>query len=123
MDGAVDFPPPEPCLTCPPIAALEQLEHGAIVREMLQISYSARDKERTVDEDEFASAMATGLESGAKAFVEMTTKSLRQTASFMEMLKTNDIFAVKREFLAEKKRARHAQKGRTDEGAQAGETH
>jgi len=94
-------PFPEPCLSCPPIDALEHIVIGSIVREMLDLTYSTREKGQSADEEAMARAMTTGLENGAREFSKMLSSSLRSASSLLKNLESNEAFPVKLEFLTE----------------------
>lgn len=91
-------PFPEPCLSCPPIDALEQILVGSIVREMLDVTYGAREKGRIAGEEEFARAMSSGLENGAKEFSKMLSSSLRSTSTLLKNMEANEPFRLNLSF-------------------------
>lgn len=94
-------PVPEPCLSCPPIDALEQILIGSVVSEMLEITYSSRKKGKALGEQDFARAMRTGLENGTGQFAKMLSSSLNSTSTFLENIETSRAFAEELSFAGE----------------------
>jgi hypothetical protein len=85
-------PLPNPCLTCPPIDALEHLVLGSIVREILEVAYEAQAKDDFAKEDRLARAMSLGIANGSKTFLEMFTSSLKSTTALLKELEAKPAF-------------------------------
>ena len=80
------IPKPEPCLSCPPIDALERLLMGGLVRELLVLADKSKDRAKGVAEADAVEAAVRGLELGAREFTQMLEKSAKNTVSLAREL-------------------------------------
>lgn len=78
----------DPCLTCPPIDALERLLIGGIVRELIEVRDAAQDRPEGISESEAAKAGERGLARGAEEFSRMLEQSHKKTAALVKQLQS-----------------------------------
>ena len=82
------IPHPDPCLTCPPIDALERVLIGGLVRELIVLNDAAQDRTEGIAEGDAAKAVARGLEVGAREFTQMLERSNKQTQALSRKLQS-----------------------------------
>lgn len=82
------IPRPDPCLTCPPIDALERMLIGGLVRELILLNEAAQDRATGVDEADAAKAAERGLALGAKEFNQMLEQSNKKTLELARQLQS-----------------------------------
>ncbi len=92
---------PLPCLTCPPIEALEILTLGGIVREMVDtMPELTSNKAGKPDEAKLANCLVKGAQQGVKALLESQSKSIESTGVLLnELEKSAKQFPSSKEFI------------------------
>ena len=80
------IPQPDPCLSCPPIDALERMLMGGLVRELLVLADKSKDRAKGVAEADAVEAAVRGLELGAREFNQMLEKSAKNVVALAREL-------------------------------------